>query len=168
MYVLKGINLIELLAVLAIIVILNVIAIPSMVSFTQKYRVTATAQNLYYALQYARSEAVKRNQSVYVTFNSTDPWCYGINPVTPCSCSTPSGCSLGTGGASKAQDMTLTSAGLTSNSLIFEGTRGATTSGKTTLNLTLYGGTLAMSVAITALGNMQLCSSTISGYPVCT
>jgi Tfp pilus assembly protein FimT len=163
-----GVTVVELLVVLAIVVILTMVAIPTFLSSLRIYRVTATAQNLYYSLQLARSEAIKRNQNVYITFNATDPWCYGINVGSACTCATPSSCGLGTVSASRTEDIILTTAGLSSNSLILEGSRGATTNGKSTLTFTIYGQALAMSVAVATLGNMQLCSSTISGYQPCT
>jgi len=164
----QGLNLFELLIVLSIIVVLTLLALPSFIDFTQEYRVTATTQNLYYALQYARSEAIKRNQNIYVTFSTTDPWCYGINVGSACTCTTPSSCTLGTGGASKTNDMTLTTRGLSGNSLIFEGSRGAASSGASLLTLTVNGQTTAMGINVTVLGNMQMCSAQVSGYPVCT
>jgi prepilin-type N-terminal cleavage/methylation domain-containing protein len=164
----QGVTLLELLIVLSIVVILAVLALPTFLSFTQEYRLTATTQNLYYALQYARSEAVKRNQTVYVTFNTTDPWCYGINVGSACTCTTPTSCNLGTFSAVRTQDMTLSATGLNSNSLQFEGSRGVTTTGASLITFTVYGQTLAMSVKVTLLGNMQMCSSQVSGYPVCS
>lgn len=164
----RGLSMVELLIVLVIIVILTLVALPAFTTFMQQYRVTATVQNLFYALQNARSEAIKRNATVYVTFSATDPWCYGINVGSACTCTTPSTCSIGTGGASKTQDMTLTTTGLSSNSLTFEGTRGAASSGSSLITLTIYGQTTAMAIKVTTLGNMQMCSSQVSGYPACT
>lgn len=165
----RGFTVIELLVVIAITVILIELALPSFITFGQRFRITATAQSLYYALQQARTEAIKRNQSVYVNFNTTDPWCYGMNNASACNCATNSpACSLGITTAPRTQDMTMTTSGLSSNSLQFENTRGALNNGKTIITFTIYGGTTAMSVEVTALGNMFLCSSTISGYPACT
>jgi prepilin-type N-terminal cleavage/methylation domain-containing protein len=162
-----GFTLFELLMVLMITVILCVLALPSFLTFFREYRATATGQTLLYNLQYARGEAIKRNANVYVTFSTTDPWCYGINVGSACACTTANSCSLGTFNAAKAQDFTLSGTGLTSNSLIFEGTRGATTNGKTIITFTVYGQTPAMSVEVTAIGNMLMCSANISGYPTC-
>nr|WP_305909806.1 GspH/FimT family protein [Methylomarinum sp. Ch1-1]MDP4522742.1 GspH/FimT family protein [Methylomarinum sp. Ch1-1] len=43
------------------------------------------AEKLYADLQFAKSEAIKRNTDVYVTFNSTDQ-CYGIALASGCQC----------------------------------------------------------------------------------
>ena len=163
-----GFTILELMVVLTILVILTVITVPSFLTFIQEYHVTATGENLLYNLQYARSEAIKRNASIYVTFNTVDPWCYGISVTANCNCNTVGSCGLGAFTAPVKQQTSLTTTGLASNSLVFEGTRGATMNGKTTVTFTVYGQTPAMSVAITALGNMQMCSATISGYPACS
>jgi type IV fimbrial biogenesis protein FimT len=63
----KGFTLIELLVTLALAAILLGIGIPSMRDFVANHRVGGAAQELYAALSYARSEAVKRNAEVGVT-----------------------------------------------------------------------------------------------------
>jgi type IV fimbrial biogenesis protein FimT len=148
-------------------IILALAAIPSFRYLYQKQRLQSTAQQLYYVLSFARSEAIKRNSSVYVNFQTSDNWCYGVKPASNCNCSVSNDCTLGSYNASRTQDMTLTATGLTNNSLQYEGTRGATGS-SILLTFTSYGQSDAISIKITALGNMQLCSSTISGYPSCT
>ncbi|MDR3491229.1 MAG: GspH/FimT family pseudopilin [Gammaproteobacteria bacterium] len=163
----KGVNLIELLVVTAIVIILTLAAIPLFTEFMQEYRLKSAVQSLYYSMQYARSEAVKENQTIYVGFQTGDSWCYGINPSTICTCSTPSGCSLGTTTAPRSQSLTLTATGLTTNALQFEGTRGAA-GASSVLTFTVYGGTQTMSIKVTGLGNMTICSPNVSGYPACS
>lgn len=158
----------ELLVVLTIIVVLVLIAVPSFLTFIQEFRVTANGENLLYNLQYARSEAIKRNANIVVTFSAIDPWCYGINVGSSCTCATAGSCTLGSFAAPAPHLTTMTTSGLASNSLTFEGTRGALTNGKTTITFTVYGQTTAMAVESSALGNMFMCSSTVSGYPACT
>jgi type IV fimbrial biogenesis protein FimT len=164
----QGFTVLELLVVLTIVIILALITVPSFLSFNREFHVTAVGENLLYNLQYARSEAIKRNANVYVTFNTTDPWCYGISLTANCNCNSLGSCTLGAFKSATTQQTTMSTSGLTSNSLIFEGTRGATTNGKTTITFTVYGQTTAMSVETTALGNMQMCSPNIGGYPVCS
>ena len=158
----------ELMVGLVIVAVLTALAIPYFSTLSQEHQVVGATQQLFYALQYARTAAIKANQTVYVTFNTTDPWCYGANVGSACACRTPSGCSLGTGGASTTGKITFTATGLNSNSLIFEGSRGALSSGNSSiLTLTAYGLTTAMSINVSILGNMQMCSNQISGYATC-
>jgi prepilin-type N-terminal cleavage/methylation domain-containing protein len=165
----QGLTFIEMIIALGIVVILTVAALPSLLSFYQEQRVVGAAQTLYYALQEARSEAVKANQTVYVTFSATDPWCYGVNAGSACSCRTPSSCSLGTGGAPGTQQITFSATGLSSNSLIFEGSRGALSSGSSSvLTLTVYNQSTAMGIKISLLGNLQICSDQVAGYQTCS
>ncbi len=161
-----GFTLIELLTILTITVILTVLAVPSILSLVQTHRITSTVENLYYALQYARSEAVKRNTTVYVSFQSGDTWCYGINTGSACTCSTPATCNLGTYQYSAAQLLTLSMSGLTNNALQFEGTHGGANA-SASLTFTLYGQSALMTITVGRLGNLQMCSTGISGYTAC-
>lgn len=164
----QGFTVLELLVVLSITVILTVLAIPTFENFYQEYRATATGQNLLYNLQFARSTAIETNQNVYVTFGTSQPWCYGINAGSSCNCGTAGSCGLGTFTGANSQEFTVSTSGLSSNSLIFESTRGATTNGKTIITFTVFGQTSpAMSVEVTNIGNMIMCSTSISGYSAC-
>ncbi len=115
----------ELLIILTVISILALAAAPSFNTVLQEQQAVGATQSLYAALQYARSEAIKRNQTVYVNINTGSNWCYGINNGSACSCQTPSGCSLGAVTAPANSILTLSATGLTNSSVSFEGTRGA-------------------------------------------
>ena len=162
----QGISLIELLVILTITAILITIAAPTFTTLNQNYHLTTAAESLYNTLQYARSEAVKQNKTIYVTFQTGDNWCYGVNTLSACNCSTPNSCNLGTTNTLKTQQLSLSTSGLTNNSVQFEGTHGAANaSGSVTL--TLYGQTTLITLSISRLGNLQLCSTGISGYTAC-
>jgi prepilin-type N-terminal cleavage/methylation domain-containing protein len=184
----QGFTTIELLTVIIIVAILAVLAAPSFMNFNQTYRVTAFAQDLLYNLQYARSLAIENDQNVYVTFNSnsgdyaTAAWCYGINLGAACDCTgaggTGAACSNGVFSDPRVNDTILSAtstlaSGTNTGSLIFEGTRGATASPSSATTFSYYpAGSSAstgptMSLEVTTLGNMQMCSSTISGYSGC-
>lgn len=161
----KGFSLVELLTVLLIVVVLTAIAVPLFTDFNQEHRLTTVSENLYYFLQQARSEAVKNNTTVYVSFQTGSSWCYGANAGSACTCNVAGSCSLGTTNASTAQDISLSTSGLSGNSVTFDGTRAATNA-SSTITFTLS--SKAITAKISALGNIQLCSADISGYATCT
>jgi len=71
-----GFTIIELMAVVAVLALLAALAAPSFAEFLSKRRVDGVASELVTDLQYARSEAVSRNEAVRLTFG-TD--CYVIH-----------------------------------------------------------------------------------------
>lgn len=150
--------------IVIIVGILALIAVPNFISFMQRYRLVTTIQSIYYNLQYARSEALKRGTTVYLSFQTGSNWCYGINTGSACTCTNPSSCNLGSFTPSSAQLTTLSLSGF--NSLNFEGTRGGA-SAAGTLTLTVTSGTASMGIDVGTVGNLQMCSNNISGYPVC-
>ncbi len=162
----QGFTLIELMLTLSIVIILTLIAIPSLRSLVQNHRISSVADNLYYFLQNARSEAIKRNAHVYVSFIPGDAWCYGMNVSSACTCSTPGSCSLGAVVSDNPEQISLSMTGLTGNSVYFEGTHAAANA-RGALTFTLYGQTPLISLSIGRLGNIQLCSTGISGYTAC-
>lgn len=162
----SGMTLIEFMVLLAMVAILALIAYPSFTSLVQRYRITGEAETLFSTLQYARSEAIKRNMTVYVTFTSGDDWCYGMNTGSACNCTLSGNCNLGVHAASSAQLITLSTAGLSSGSAIFEPTHGAV-SASGSVTMTLYGQSSLITVSIARLGSLQMCSTGISGYTAC-
>ena len=162
----NGITLIELLVMLAIIVIMALISIPLFSSLIEHYRITTAAEELYASLQYARTEAVKRNTSVYVSVTTGDTWCYGINTGSTCNCATAGNCNLGSVSAPAAQLLNLTATGLSSSSFYFDNVHGGA-SASVTLTFTLYGQSSLITTSVGRLGNVSVCSTGISGYTGC-
>jgi type IV fimbrial biogenesis protein FimT len=162
----SGITLIELLIMLTVVMILTLLSIPLFTNLIQHYRITTAVENLYSSLQYARTESIKRNVNVYVSFTTGDSWCYGINTGSTCNCATAGNCNLGSFSAPAAQLLTLSTSGLSSNSFYFDTTHGgASTTG--TITYTLYGQSSLITTSISRLGNIQTCSTGISGYTAC-
>lgn len=161
-----GMTLIELLVMLAIVVISALLAIPSFISLIQHYRITTAADNLYATLQYARTESIKRNTSVYVSITTGDSWCYGVNAGSACDCAVAGSCNLGSSSAPGAQLLTLSATGLSGGSIYYD-TRHGGLSSSATITFTLYGQSSLITTSISRLGTIQTCSTGISGYTAC-
>ena len=95
---LRGVTAIELMIVVAIAAILATLAAPSFQSLLDRQRVRSAASNLGVDIQYARSEAVRRNAPVTVSFSAgSTPWCYGIvDGAAACDCGVAGSCNLKT------------------------------------------------------------------------
>lgn len=81
-----GFTLIEALVTVAIIGILAGLAAPAFVKMLERNRLKGAAEVLYNDLQLARTEAVKRNLDVELTFSSAGPttnWCWGLRERDP-------------------------------------------------------------------------------------
>jgi type IV fimbrial biogenesis protein FimT len=70
----RGFTLMELMVTLAIAAILATIAVPSFQTMINNNRLTSQANEFISALNYARSEAVKRGTSVILTANTSGSW----------------------------------------------------------------------------------------------
>lgn len=163
----KGFTLIELLIALTIVIILVAVSVPVFNSFIQSYRISASSDQLYYYLQYARSEAIKRSANIYVSFNTGDTWCYGINNGSACDCTIANNCNLGSVSYSAAQQQTLSVNGLIGNTIYFEGSHSAASSSGS-VTFTAYGNTAPLvTINIGRLGNLTSCSTGVSGYASC-
>lgn len=66
----RGFTLVELVVTLAVLAILTTVAIPSFNNFMANQRVKSSAQGLFTSLNFARSEAIRRNGEVLVRISS--------------------------------------------------------------------------------------------------
>ena len=74
----KGFTLIELMVTISVLAILLTIAVPSFQTFVLNNRITGQANDMMTALNYARSEAIKRGLPVSMSSNSgTADWSTG-------------------------------------------------------------------------------------------
>ncbi len=73
----RGFTLIELLVTLSVAAILLTVAVPNYITFVQNSRLATQANDLVTMLNYARSEALKRNQRITVCSSTTGNSCAG-------------------------------------------------------------------------------------------
>jgi prepilin-type N-terminal cleavage/methylation domain-containing protein len=166
-----GVTLIELLVVLVVLAVFVALGIPSFNSVFDRHRVTGAAQALYGDLQYARAEAIKRNQKIYVKFDDSAAWCYGIDDTSVAACS----CGAGTGCTVNGQQHIVTSErfpgvllnhNLASDTITFDPVRG-TLSPNGTIELD-GGANKEVDVVTSLLGRVRLCSDDgYAGYKSC-
>lgn len=161
-----GFTLIELLVGVGIVGILMFVAVPSFNTLLYNYRVSSAANTQYGFLQQARSESIKRNIDVYVSFATGDSWCLGLNTSSACDCTIPASCNLGTTSATSPAQVTVSLSGYSGNSFFYEGTHGmASASG--TVTLTRYGSSELITLGVGRMGSVSMCSTGIGGYPAC-
>jgi type IV fimbrial biogenesis protein FimT len=75
----RGFTLLELLITVSVVAILLAIAVPSLQTFIQNSREDSEADSLISSLEYARSEAVKRDADVEVCASTDGATCSGSN-----------------------------------------------------------------------------------------
>lgn len=157
----SGFTLIEMLVSVAVLAILVGVAVPSFQSTLDKRRLNDAGEQIYSDLQFARSEAIKRNANVSVAFRGTEGnWCYGINFGAACDCNeTPGSCQIA--GITKVVDGSdfgnVSLAGsLAGADLVFEPMRGALQPPGGTATLTLDNRNL--NVVVSVLGRVRICS----------
>ena len=155
-----------LLMTIAIVGILTVVSIPMFSTMIQNHRADLAANNLFEDLQNARSMAIKNNVNIYASFSMGDSWCYGFNSGSACDCTNASSCSLGVVSAPAAKQLSLSSTGLSGNSIYFDGVH-ASSSASAELTFTVYGTDRLITLSIARFGNIKMCSTNIDGYPSC-
>lgn len=167
-----GFTLVELVAVMAVTGIVATAAVPSLSGLIDTQRISGTAGELASDLQYARAQAVQRNQGVRVSFKA-DAGCYvihtGAADQCQCAASGPATCE---GDAHALKTVALDDTrriGLHSNvaSMVFDPVHG-TASPAATLRIT---GPQGRSVqhTVNIMGRVRSCSpqSSVSGYRAC-
>ena len=171
----KGFTLIEGLIVVAIIGIVASFAVSSWGTLIAQKRVRASMETLYDTLKLARSESTKQHTAITVSFrhyNGSNPsWCYGISSSGDCDCRVANACTIN--GTAVVQTDAIVPCVLTvtnlsgatgSKHITFEGTRGtASHSG----SIQFVNSTVSGTVSINAMGFINNCSNTVTGYPLC-
>lgn len=94
----KGATLIEISIVMVVAILLLLFAAPAFTKMLDSHRLKTAAETMYLRMVYAKSEAIKRNTSVRMTFkvgNSGMKWCYGLKEKSKCDCEVANSCVLG-------------------------------------------------------------------------
>lgn len=171
---LRGLTLVELLAVIAIIAIVTTLAVPGVDTFIQRRRLEGWANHLAGDLRYLRSEAVARNRSVrWGWHRSPEGTCYVLHtgPSDACTCAPagPTTCSEG-GHAIKTVDLPAEQRvrfEANVKSIVFDPVHGtATPAGTLRLTSDRIG---SIHHVVNILGRVRTCSpaGSLPNYPSC-
>ena len=163
----RGLTLIELMVTVAIVAILAAIAMPAFTTYIDRTRVIGAAEALAQDLQLAKSESVRTNGAVSVSFATGTPWCYGmVNSSTPCNCATTNSCTLRQVNSSEFTGVTLSAQSFTSGGTTFSPIRGLADGGSVTFAGASSG---SLKVNLTASGQVTICSvsGSLSKYSAC-
>jgi len=159
-----GFTLLEMLATIAILAIIVTLAVPAMNDLNIRSRLKGSSEKLYADIQLARSEALKRNSDVILSIGASNA-CYGFDITASCDCLT-SACLINT---PVNDSITFTSS---YTGTVNFGPRGkitdatnSITSGTFTLTAT---NSTSVSLKLSGLGQLKLCSNTVSSYPNCS
>jgi len=154
----NGLTLMELMVTVAILAILVALAMPSFNTFVAKGRLSGAAEALAQELQLAKSEALRRNASVTISFSTVGDWCYGsVESATACDCTDQDPpCSLRRVDSTAYSGVTMDATSFTGNATTFSARLGMASPGW--VNLTHPdAGTLRVSLG--AAGQVSICST---------
>lgn len=163
----SGLTLIELLTAVSVLAILATIAIPSFDRMLDRRRVIGAADNLLADLRHARSESIKINQDITITFTAGSNWSYTIN-------SNP-GVNSNSGsyqGVRLSIDNSVANNAPANNTIVFQPRRGTATpnlTGITRVATFTSAKGAVIGIEMDQLSNISICTTTqTGGYPACT
>lgn len=166
----SGVTLIELMITLFIMAVLLTLALPAFTELLAESRLKAATSALYLKLYQARSEAIKRNQRMRVTFMVSDggaTWCYGMKIDASCDCTVAGSCQVD-GAEKTVNSLEFPNVGIElhisapGDHFTFENIRWITagTFGHVRFNLAEGGQTR---IIVSRMGRVRLCSPTGNG-----
>lgn len=166
----QGMTLTEVIIVIGLLVIIALFMAPSYRIYIAQNAVKGAAESLYSNFVLARTTAASSSQTVTVTFNTTNPWCYGVaSGATACNCTSAASatnCNLGVTSDTDFPNTTLTTAGFTANTVTFDSARGTLSDSAGYADFSVISGE-TVRVYINKFGTPRICSSTVGGYSAC-
>ncbi|OOY99377.1 GspH/FimT family pseudopilin [Solemya velum gill symbiont] len=85
----KGFTLIELMIVMVVLAVILILAVPAFQEIIERRQLQRAGENIYSAIMFTKSEAVKQATNVSITFTQGAGgvgWCYGIDDDTSTTC----------------------------------------------------------------------------------
>ncbi|MGH8505409.1 MAG: GspH/FimT family pseudopilin [Stenotrophobium sp.] len=176
----RGFTVLELLVTMVVAAVIFGIGVPAFAGMLAKRRVEGAASELQAQLQQLRSQAIKKNSSIFLSFSvDGSNWSYGANDAGACDPAVKGSCKVNgieevfAGDAWKGVSVSL-SAGIADNSLGFEPRRGMAIApdgaiGSGTITLQSTAGTVEVNVS--PIGYINICSPSGSGvtrYTACS
>lgn len=178
-----GVTLIEAMMVILVLGILLTVGVPAMNAFTEKNRLKEVAETIASDLHYARSESIKRNKNIFVSFTTDGAtnWCYGLSEESTCDCTvvdageanacvfnTAGTTELKTAASSEFPTIRLIQTTFGGNNTDFDRVRGIAKAGTV---YTQSAGGKELQIRVSPLGRVRVCSPSgsdqVGGYPSC-
>lgn len=175
-----GFTIIEIMAALAVTAVIASVGIPAMNNMLAKHRLLGAATQMQAQLQQLRSQAIKRDGSVFISFAvSGNTWRYGANANTSCDPAQANNCKInGVSTVYNGDDWSgvrvKLSKNFANNSLGFEPRRGMViaVNDKVTSGTIVFQSSVGeIAVDVSPVGQVSLCSPSsggIGGYAACS
>lgn len=165
----RGFTIIELMITLSVLAVLVAIAAPSFSDLLERRKLHGAGEKLFADLMYAKTEAIKRNDTIRVSFTGNGAtWCYGMAVDAACDC-TAADCTIdGVLKVTNQDDFPSVSVQADStfdgSSTSFTPLRGAANAGN--LQFTVSTGS-ELGVVVSSFGRVRLCSTPDFGHTAC-
>ena len=164
----RGVTLVEVMIVIAIVGVIAGYAVPSYRGMIERNQLKQVAESFKSDMQFARTEAIKRNQSVFLspTVGNAGTWCYGLNSAAACTCGTAGSCGIKTiAGNDFSNAVSLTASTGDTEFDFRRGTPSATT------DVTFATANYTARINVNETGRVLICTPSgttgLPGYPDC-